>query len=321
MSIDIRNLTLRYTLPGGRGVRALTDVSLKVEHDEILGIVGESGCGKSTLAYTIIQVLPKNASITQGQVLLDDKNLLELDERQLQDIRWTKVAMVFQSSMNAFSPVHRIIDQLAAVHMTHLGSTKSEARRAAEKALVSMGIPKHRVRSYPHEFSGGMRQRSAIALALLLDPEILITDEPTTALDVVVQDRILKTIEDWQQESKRTVVFISHDIAVVSEVCDRIAVMYAGQIVELADTEGILSKPLHPYTDALLRCVPSVHGVGSRLATLPGSPPDLSEQHQGCPFRPRCVKAFLECEHIPPALYKSEHGRLTRCLLYATEFE
>jgi peptide/nickel transport system ATP-binding protein len=319
MTVDIHNLTLKYALPGGRSVRALTDVSLKVDDNEILGIVGESGCGKSTLAYTVIQVLPKNASITEGKVLLDGRDLLRLSERKLQDVRWTKIAMVFQSSMNAFSPVHRILDQLAAVHMTHLGSAKAEALRASENALVSMGIPKHRVRSYPHEFSGGMRQRSAIALALLLDPEVLITDEPTTALDVVVQDRILKTIEDWQVQNGRSVVFISHDIAVVSEVCDRIAVMYGGQIVELADTAEILSAPRHPYTDALLRCVPSVRGVGTRLATLSGSPPDLSRKLIGCPFRPRCAKAFAECERRVPGLYESGLGHLTRCFLYDTE--
>jgi peptide/nickel transport system ATP-binding protein len=319
MTVDIHNLTLKYALPGGRSVRALTDVSLKVDDNEILGIVGESGCGKSTLAYTVIQVLPKNASITEGKVLLDGRDLLRLSERKLQDVRWTKIAMVFQSSMNAFSPVHRILDQLAAVHMTHLGSAKAEALRASENALVSMGIPKHRVRSYPHEFSGGMRQRSAIALALLLDPEVLITDEPTTALDVVVQDRILKTIEDWQVQNGRSVVFISHDIAVVSEVCDRIAVMYGGQIVELADTAEILSAPRHPYTDALLRCVPSVRGVGTRLATLSGSPPDLSRKLIGCPFRPRCTKAFAECERRVPGFYESGLGHLTRCFLYDTE--
>jgi len=319
MTVDIRNLTLKYALTGGRSVRALTDVSLKVNDNEILGIVGESGCGKSTLAYTVVQVLPKNASITEGKVLLDGRDLLRLSERKLQDLRWTKIAMVFQSSMNAFSPVHRILDQLAAVHMTHLGSTKAEALRASENALVSMGIPKHRVRSYPHEFSGGMRQRSAIALALLLDPQVLITDEPTTALDVVVQDRILKTIEDWQEQNGRIVVFISHDIAVVSEVCDRIAVMYAGQVAELADTAEILSAPRHPYTDALLRCVPSVRGVGTRLATLSGSPPDLSRKLVGCPFRPRCSKAFDECGQRAPGIYESGRGHLTRCFLFDTE--
>ncbi len=318
MTVDIQDLTLQYKLPAGKRVNAVTNTSLRVDNDEIVGIVGESGCGKSSLAYSIIRVLPMNAIIASGRVLLNGTDLVRMDESQLREVRWTRVAMVFQSSMNAFSPVHRIVEQLAAVHMSHLGSSKSEATRAAEKALVSMGIPESRVRSYPHEFSGGMRQRAAIALALLLDPEVLIADEPTTALDVVVQDRILKNVEDWQEEGGRTVVFISHDIAVVSEVCDRVAVMYAGQVVELADKDEILSRPLHPYTEALLHCVPTVRGVRSRLATLPGIPPDLSMRHEGCLFRPRCPKAFPECERDSIALYMPELRHPTRCLLYAT---
>lgn len=316
MTLEIRNLSLEYLLPGGVSIRALDGVNLVASSDEIVGLVGESGCGKSTLAYSILRVLPENAAIRSGKILFGNRDLLGLSEGRMRNIRWSKIAMVFQSSMNAFSPVHRIVDQLSAVYMAHVGSEKRVALRAAEKALTRMGIPASRVRSYPHEFSGGMRQRAAIALALLLDPEILIADEPTTALDVVVQDRILGIIQDWQHENGRTVIFVSHDIAVVAEICDRIAVMYAGLVVEIADKTKLLGTPQHPYAEALLGCIPSLQGGTTRLLSLPGIPPDLSEPHGGCLFRPRCPKAFAECATVRPELYPTEEDHLARCLLY-----
>jgi peptide/nickel transport system ATP-binding protein len=319
MTLDVRSLRLDYALPGGLTVRALDGVDLHIDDGEIVGLVGESGCGKSTLAYSILRVLPENADIVEGQILYRNRDLIGLSERRMRNIRWSKISMVFQSSMNAFSPVHRIVDQLAAVHMAHTGSDRQAARRVAERALTRMGIPASRTRSYPHEFSGGMRQRAAIALALLLDPDILIADEPTTALDVVVQDRILQIIQDWQRESGRSVIFVSHDIAVVAEVCDRIAVMYAGLVVELADKVGLLKEPRHPYTQALLECVPDVLGEGARLRTLPGSPPDLRQRREGCPFQPRCPKAFADCAAVRPDLFEVGDGHPTRCLLYRPE--
>ena len=319
MSLDIRGLTLDYLLPGGPAVRALGGVDLTIGAGEIVGLVGESGCGKSTLAYSILRVLPENAAIRGGSIRFGNRDLLQLTEGRMRNIRWSKIAMVFQSSMNAFSPVHRIVDQLAAVHMAHEDSDKKSALRLAEKALVQMGIPGSRVRGYPHEFSGGMRQRAAIALALLLDPEILIADEPTTALDVVVQDRILKIIQDWQRGTGRSVIFVSHDIAVVAEVCDRIAVMYAGLAAEVADKTALLTAPQHPYTQALLECVPDVKGRNSRLLSLPGTPPDLRLRHEGCLFRPRCPKAFADCASVAPDLYRVSDGHFARCLLARPE--
>lgn len=315
MTLQVSDLSLDYDLPGGQAIRALSAVNLRIEEDEVLGLVGESGCGKSTLAYSILRVLPPNARVLRGSIRFRDRDLLRLSEARMRSIRWRKIAMVFQSSMNAFSPVHRIVDQLAAVHIAHTGSERSVALHAAERQLVQMGIPTGRVRSYPHEFSGGMRQRAAIALALLLDPDVLIADEPTTALDVVVQDRILKIVQDWQREHGRIAVFVSHDIAVVSEVCDRIAVMYGGQIVETAEKGQVIGDPLHPYTEALLACVPSVRQVRGRLLSLPGAPPDLSQAHEGCLFQPRCPKAFAECSTVAPDLFELAGGRAARCLL------
>jgi peptide/nickel transport system ATP-binding protein len=319
MTLDVRGLKLEYGLPDGSSIRALDGVDLALASGEIVGLVGESGCGKSTLAYSILRVLPENAAIVDGSIVYGNRDLIQLSEARMRYVRWSKIAMVFQSSMNSFSPVHRIVEQLAAVHMAHEGSEHHAALKISENALIRMGIPASRVRSYPHEFSGGMRQRAAIALALLLDPEILIADEPTTALDVVVQDRILKIIQDWQRESGRSVIFVSHDIAVVAEVCDRIAVMYAGLVAELADKEAVLEDPQHPYTQALLECVPDVKGRGERLLSLPGGPPDLRQHHEGCLFRPRCVKAFSDCATVRPDLYETGERHLARCLLYRKE--
>jgi peptide/nickel transport system ATP-binding protein len=319
MTLDIRGLRLDYRLPGGLSVRALDGVDLTIADGEIVGLVGESGCGKTTLAYSVLRILPDNASIVEGKILYRNRDLVGLSEGRMRNIRWSKIAMVFQSSMNAFSPVHRIVDQLAAVYTAHTGSEKQVASKAAERALVRMGIPASRTKSYPHEFSGGMRQRAAIALALLLDPEVLIADEPTTALDVVVQDRILKIIQDWQRENGRSVVFVSHDIAVVAEVCDRIAVMYAGLVAELADKTDLLKDPHHPYTQALLECVPQVKGRESRLLSLSGSPPDLRYRYEGCLFQPRCAKAFADCESVSPEMYPVGDRHLARCLLYRGE--
>jgi peptide/nickel transport system ATP-binding protein len=315
VTVTIRDLCLEYARPGLPPVRALRHVDLSIRDDEILGLVGESGCGKSSLAYSIIRALPLNGRITSGEILLDGRNLMALTDRRMRNIRWSKIAIVFQSSMNAFSPVHRIADQLAAVHMVHLGSDRRTARRAAEHALREVGIPADRVRSYPHEFSGGMRQRAAIALALLLDPQVLIADEPTTALDVIVQDRVLKMIETWQRERHRTVIFVSHDVAVVSEMCHRIAVMYAGELVEFADKADVITTPSHPYTEALLQCLPDLRGDRSRLRTLPGGPPDLSQDEPGCLFRPRCSFAFEPCASTHPDLYGLPRGQTSRCFL------
>lgn len=313
--IEIRNLSVQYSRPGLDPVRALDHVSLTIPGNEIIGLVGESGCGKSSLAYSILRALPPNGVITGGQILFENQNLLELNDRRMRNVRWAKIAMVFQSSMNSFSPVHRIIDQLAAVQSVHLGSDKRTARRAAELALIGVGIPPDRVNSYPHEFSGGMRQRAAIALALLLDPHVLIADEPTTALDVIVQDQILKMIETWQRENNRTVIFVSHDVAVIAEMCHRIAVMYAGELVEVADKDLVINHPQHPYTDALLKCLPRGRSDLGRLITLPGSPPDLSQRHDGCLFRPRCPVAFSSCAATYPDLYELEGRQFARCLL------
>jgi peptide/nickel transport system ATP-binding protein len=319
MTIEVRDLSLEYARPGMNPVRALNRIRLTIARDEILGLVGESGCGKSSLAYSILRVLPPNGRITEGQIIFENRNLLDLTDRRMRNFRWAKIAMVFQSSMNSFSPVHRIVDQLAAVHRVHLGTDKKAARRAAEQALIRVGIPPDRVKSYPHEFSGGMRQRAAIALALLLDPQVLIADEPTTALDVVVQDQILKMIETWQHENRRTVILVSHDVAVVAEMCHRIAVMYAGELVELADKELLVGHPMHPYTDALLKCLPRIRGGAERLVTLPGSPPDLSQDHTGCLFHPRCPLVFGECTTTKPDLYELPRGHLARCLLRRIE--
>lgn len=287
--LDVNNLTTRFHTRNGV-VHAVEDVSFSVEAGETHGIVGESGSGKSVTCYSLLGLIPKPPGrIHSGSAVFDGIDLLTASERDLQKIRGKRISMIFQDPMTSLNPYMRIRDQITEPLKIHEGIRGKEAVTRAIDALAEVGIPKPetRINSFPHEFSGGMRQRVMIAMALITRPELLICDEPTTALDVTVQKQVLDLIRDRQQKLGTAVVFITHDLEVVSQVCDHVSVMYAGRIVERATKSELFSKPLHAYTRSLLQSIPARHEKGEELYTIPGLPPNMTDPPVGCAFRPR----------------------------------
>jgi peptide/nickel transport system ATP-binding protein len=302
--LDLRNLSIAYRA-GGRDVRAVRGVDLALEPGEIIGLAGESGCGKSTLAYGAVRLLRPPAVITGGSVTYRgrrsgdaDFDVLDATAAQLRALRWREIAIVFQSAMSALNPVLRIEDQLLDAIDAHMALSPEAARNQVERMIELVGIPKARLRSYPHELSGGMRQRVMIAMALAVEPEVVIMDEPTTGLDVVVQREILREIFELKDRLGFSVLFITHDLSLLLEIADRIVIMYAGQVVESAPTDQIRARAAHPYTRGLLGSFPRLHGPRQALAGIPGSPPDLRGATAGCPFVPRCSFASDACREI-----------------------
>jgi peptide/nickel transport system ATP-binding protein len=267
---------------------AVDGVSLEVRAGEILGLAGESGCGKSTVANAAMQILRPPARLAAGSVVFRGDDLVDKSEEELRRYRWRNVSMVFQSAMNALNPVMRVGDQFVDMMQAHERISKRQALADAGALLELVGIDPQRVRAYPHQLSGGMRQRVIIAMALALEPELVILDEPTTALDVVVQREILQQVQELQRERQFAVLFITHDLSVLLEFAHRVAIMYAGEIVESAPTEGFADAALHPYTHGLLRSFPPLTGPRAELLGIPGSPPDLRAMPSGCRFHPRC---------------------------------
>jgi len=306
------NVSVEYT--GARPTRAVRDVSLELRRGEVLGIVGESGCGKSTFAYALTRMLRPPARMTAGVIEYYDRggealDLAQLSGERLRAFRWGKVSMVFQSAMNALNPVTSIGSQMEDIFRAHRPQMGRAERRARAGELLEMvGIDPKRIRSFPHELSGGMRQRVAIAMALALEPEVVVMDEPTTALDVLVQREILDEIERLRAQLGFAVIFITHDLALLLEISDRLAVMYAGQVVEYAPAEQVATSPLHPYTRGLLRSFPDLRGGRRDLRGIPGSPPDLRNALTGCPFAPRCESVFEPCTEVAPEL-RTPSGR------------
>jgi peptide/nickel transport system ATP-binding protein len=321
--LDIKDLSVVYRTPAG-DVRATSDVNLSLERGEVVGLAGESGSGKSTLAYGATRLLRPPALITGGSVIYNGRrgdggpaDILAMDTRGLHRIRWHDIAIVFQSAMNALNPVLRVRDQLTDVIRAHLRVSRGEATERAGKLLDLVGIPRTRLRSYPHELSGGMRQRVMIAMALAVDPEIVIMDEPTTALDVVVQRDILAQVAELREELGFAMLFITHDMSLLLELADRIAVMYAGQLLEVGTAAEIKSESAHPYTQGLLTSFPSLRGARRELSGIPGSPPDLRNPPPGCPFAPRCGHVLPSCSEVDMTLVKvpgaSDPRHVTAC--------
>jgi len=300
--------------------RAVDGVSFEVAAGETLGIVGESGSGKSVTCYSIMGLVPSPpGKIESGTARFDGVDLLHCTPAQARSIRGKRVAMIFQDPMTSLNPYLRIGDQLIEPLVIHGGVAKAEARRRGIAMLEAVGINEadKRLRQYPHEFSGGMRQRVMIAMALITEPELLIADEPTTALDVTVQAQILELIRRMQKARNMAVIFITHDLAVVSGLCDRVQVMYGGRILETGTTRDLFYRPLHPYTRALQKSIPAIQPKGAELYTIAGLPPDLSKPLPGCPFAPRCEFAVERCRAEPVTLVPAEPGHYHACLRVA----
>ena len=310
--LAIENLSVRYGGPGG--VNALRDVSLTAHAGEVIGIVGESGCGKSTLVASLITLLAPNAQVLQGTVSLNGKDILNIPEAERRKIRGRDIAMVFQDPMTAFNPVIPIGDQMVD-YQHHLPQSRAEKRQRAGAMLKSVGIsdPDLCLKRYPHELSGGMRQRAAVAAALLMTPSVLVADEPTTALDVTMEAQILHLLRQLRTDYHGTIVIVTHHLGVIGEICDRVFVMYAGQVVEEGPVDIVYHAPAHPYTKALIACDPAnLTAQVDVLPTIPGRPPDLSYPPDGCSFAPRCACAIALCQTMPPWV-RLTPGHAARC--------
>jgi len=297
-------------------VKAVDNVSFSLEKETVLGIAGESGSGKSTLAWSIMGLPPPPGRIIGGRIYIDGIDVLSLkEEERRRKILWQKVSMVFQGAINAFNPVYTIGYQIAEPLMLHRGYSKKEALQKAAELVKSVGLNPDVIHRYPHELSGGMKQRAVIAMALALDPPLLIADEPTTALDVVVQAQILNLLKKLKFERKLSVILITHDLSVIAELADYVAVMYAGRIVEYGPIEEVYNNPRHPYTQLLLSSIPRLRGTIDKLRFIPGEPPDLINPPKGCKFHPRCPFVFDECRVSEPDLITVSENHLARCWL------
>ncbi len=311
--LEVNNLSIGYHTAKGM-LQAVEDVSFSVDAGQSLGLVGESGCGKTTIGMALMGLLPPNGSITSGSVVLDGVDMARLDEEALRQRRWRDISMIFQAAMNALNPVQRVGEQIAEAILTHrpqLG--RAEALAQVEGLYQLVGLPLGRMHDYPHQYSGGMKQRAVIAMALALNPKVIIADEPTTALDVIVQDQILKETKELQREFNIAIIFISHDISIVSDVCEMIGVMYAGQMVERGLVGEVFANPKHPYTRALLNSFPALGGPRRPLRPIPGEPPMLIGRRFGCRFCDRCPVSAAVCKMEPPEMKQVGQTHFVRC--------
>jgi oligopeptide/dipeptide ABC transporter ATP-binding protein len=310
----VEDLKTHFRLESGT-VHAVDGVSFQLDAGEALGIAGESGCGKTTTALSLIRLLPENATIVDGSVKLYGIDLVQKSDNALRRYRWREISIVFQGAMNALNPVHRLRDQIAEPLVERLSLSEKEARTRAGDLLELVGIPRKRGSAYPHELSGGMRQRAMIAMALACDPAIVIGDEPTTALDVMVQAQILELLEDLRHKLGLSLILITHDLSVIAETCDRVLIMYAGRVAEEGPVNDLFRRPRHPYTQKLLSAFPNIHADRRTLDVIPGSPPDLRHPPPGCRFAPRCAFAMAVCTEVVPPETTFDSVRVA-CHLY-----
>jgi oligopeptide/dipeptide ABC transporter ATP-binding protein len=311
--LELEELHVWFDLGDDRELHAVQGVSLSLDSGQRLGLVGESGCGKTTTVLGLLGLLPPSASVS-GRVLLNGRDILAGGEDTIRPHRWTDLAIVFQGAMNALNPVQTVSAQIVEALEVHERAAGKAARTRAGELLESVGIPRDRGERFPHEFSGGMRQRAAIAMALACEPSVLVADEPTTALDVMVQAQILELLDTLCRDFGLALLLVTHDLPVVAQLCDRAAVMYAGEIVERGPVDALFHEPRHPYTRLLFAATPDLHGNGAPVS-IPGAPPRLDRPLQGCPFHPRCDRAFSRCITEPPALRALGGERAAACHL------
>src|SRR2546425_7642361 len=312
--LSVESLRTQFATSAGV-VRAVDGLSFAIDRGEVLGLVGESGCGKSVTSLSIMRLVPPPGAIVGGHIRLDGDDLLDKDAEAMRRVRGARIGMVFQEPMTSLNPVFTIGDQIAAAVLAHAGGSRRAAWECAVEMLdhVQVPSPRERSRDYPHQLSGGLRQRAMIALALAPGPQLLIADEPTTALDVTIQAQILDLLRRLQAERGMAVLLITHDLGVVAELCHRVAVIYAGRIVELAPVENLFARPLHPYTRGLLQCLPHPSRFGQPLVSIEGVPPDTRQARAGCRFAPRCSYAVATCRVQEPVLEERERGHFVAC--------
>ncbi|MGL6200302.1 MAG: ABC transporter ATP-binding protein [Lachnospiraceae bacterium] len=311
--LDIKNLIVEYTSEG-KIVHAVNDVTLSLERGKTLALVGETGAGKTTIAKSILRILPdRGAKIKSGSITLDNKNLLKLPEPEMRKVRGARISMIFQDPMTALNPTMKVGVQISEVIKIHNEVSKGEARRRAIEMLEMVGITAERYEAYPHQFSGGMKQRVVVAMALACSPELLLADEPTTALDVTIQAQILEMIYDLKEKSNMSMLLITHDLGIVAQAADAVAVIYGGEILEYGKKEDVFDNPKHPYTVGLFKAIPDLETDARRLANIEGMPPDPTDLPKGCCFSPRCPYATEECRIQKYALKEIESGHGCNC--------
>lgn len=314
--LEVKDLkTYFYTRMGT--IKAVDNVSFELEKGETLGLAGESGCGKTTTCLSIMRMIQSPGKTIDGEILFKSEDLLKMKKKALQKIRGKHIAMIFQGAMNALNPVHRVgnqIHEVIKIHDPHV--SEEEGWERVLETLTKVGIDPSRARDYPHQLSGGMQQRALIALALVINPEIIMADEPVTALDVIVQAQVLKAMKALQKQLGLSLIMITHDLSVIAEICDSLAIMYAGQIVEYGKLRNLFKEPRHPYTEALLNAFPSIIGVKTELIDIPGAPPDLLNPPKGCNFHPRCPKAMAKCQKEDPKIVTTNGKGYVTCHLY-----
>jgi len=312
--LEVRSLSVNYLTDDGTALRAVEDMSFSLEQGRSLGLVGESGCGKTTAMLGVLRLLPAEGRIVSGEVRYEGVDLLRLSEREMRKYRWSKIAIVFQGAMNALNPVRKVGDQIAEPIMLHGAATdKKEASEQVSELLAMVGIIPEMARQYPHQYSGGMRQRAMIAMALACNPGVLIADEPTTALDVMIQAQILDLLQNLQKRLGLSIILVTHDLGVVAEICDDVLVMYGGKTAEYASVDTIYNEPLHPYTQRLLHAFPDIDDPTSTPASIPGYPPPLDALPPGCRFEPRCHCKSDICAVESPPLVAVKPGHYVAC--------
>lgn len=312
--LDIRDLTVQYTVDDETAVHAVDDVSLSIDHGEIFGLVGESGCGKTTLAKAIIRLLDRNGSIVDGEIRYKNRDLASLTDREIRDIRWAEISVIPQGSMSGLNPVYKVGDQIAEAITRHEPEVPREAAEQRGRDLLErVGVEPERGDDYAHELSGGMKQRAMIAMALACNPDLIIADEPTTALDVIVQDQVLDEFEAILGEMGVSIIIISHDISVIAETCDRVGVMYGGKLMEIGPADDVFGNPANPYTLGLKNSFPNVAKKQDQLVSIPGSASSLENPSPGCRFRDRCPFATEQCTTEHPPLYTMSPDHRSAC--------